>query len=103
MSRWHTKLTELNKSVQPVQNVQIVQNTRATSEHIEQFEHTEKPYSEFMEQYEERAAIGEYTGGLARHEAEIQAYRDMFLEFVSEVHPQIRAEFDAVIKTHAIN
>jgi hypothetical protein len=43
--------------------------------------------------FHERAAIIEYDGKFPRHMADAIAYWDTFLQFVTNRHPTIRAEF----------
>lgn len=58
------------------------------------------PDTDFLDMFHERAAIVEYDGKFPRHMADAIAYWDTFLQFVTNRHPTIRAEFDLILNTH---
>ena len=59
--------------------------------------HDDLPNTDFLDMFHERAAIVEYDGKFPRHMADTIAYWDTFLQFVTNHHPTIRAEFDAIL------
>ncbi|MBU3655713.1 MAG: hypothetical protein FGM23_05075 [Alphaproteobacteria bacterium] len=62
--------------------------------------HDDLPDTDFLDMFHERAAIVEYDGKFPRHMADAIAYWDTFLQFVTNRHPTIRAEFDAILNAH---
>jgi len=52
---------------------------------------------DFLDMFEERAAIAEYDSGFPCPMAETIAYLDTFLSFATQRYPAIRAEFDALL------
>lgn len=107
MSRWHQKLHGMNISAlaPDVQNVHNAQNKTLPEffEHIEHSEQGAANHADILDLYHERVAIAEIDGGLSRYEAEIVAFRDVFLEFVTLCHPTVRAAFDAIIQQSLIH
>jgi hypothetical protein len=107
MSRWHQKLHGMSNTAptaSAVQNVHNAQNKTMPEvfEHIEHSERGAGNHTDILDSYRERIAIAEIDGGLSHYEAEIAAFRDVFLEFVTLCHPTIRAAFDAIIQQSQI-
>ena len=79
-------------SVTPV----TAKNITATTAHL-------LPASDWLDFYEQRAAIYEYEAGLPRIEAERLAYQDVALEYLQAKHPALLQELRSTIHQSTIH